>query len=95
MNNRHRIHLAIRNSPSRPIVLTTLFAVAIAISSPFWPAKAKVQSGTTLPKLVSLDKVTSGMLLLCTKKPGRYLPAPMLMTKVDMQINVFWNMLPR
>ena len=92
MNNQQRIHLEIKNSPSRPIVLTTLFAVAIAISSPLWPAKAQVQSGTTLPKL---DQVTSGILLLRTKKPGRYLPAPMVMTKVDMQIDVFWNMLPR
>jgi len=87
MNNRQSIHLEIRNSPSRLIILSTLFAVAIAISFPLWPAKAQVKSELTLPKFVSLDQVTSGMLLLRTKKPGHYLPAPTVMTKVDMQIS--------
>lgn len=57
MNNRKRIHLEIRNSPSRLKILAALFVVAIAIASPLWPAKAQGQPEPGLSKFVSLDQV--------------------------------------
>jgi len=82
MDNRPIRYLAIRNSSARLIVLAVLFVAAVILSVPAWPAAAQ-----SLPKAISLDQVTSGMLLLRTKTPGRYLPAPTIMTKVDMRIS--------
>ncbi len=82
MDNRPIRYLAIRNSSARLIVLTVLFVAAVILSVPAWPAAAQ-----SLPKAISLNQVTSGMHLLRTKTPGRYLPAPTIMTKVDMRIS--------
>jgi Ca-activated chloride channel homolog len=94
MDSRAIRHLEIRFSSSRLIVLAALFMFAIAATWPVWPAAAQ-NAGTapssipapSLPAMISIDQVTSGVLLLRTEKPGRYLPAPTIMTKVDMKIS--------
>ena len=68
MDNRPLQNLEVLNSPSRLIVLAAMFISAIAASSPAWPAVVK---NPGVPGMLSLDGVTSGMLLLRTIIPSR------------------------
>jgi len=60
-------------------ILASAFLASAAHSEPSEP--------TGIPAPMSIDEVGRGSLLFPTAKPGRFLPAPVVTTEVDMQVS--------
>ena len=75
--------LPIHLLPLRILFLTaTLLSALIACAA----ARAAAAPDDGIPKPMSLDDVRSGTLLLRTTTPGRFIPAPLVMTEAHMRV---------
>ncbi|GMG81113.1 marine proteobacterial sortase target protein [Paralimibaculum aggregatum] len=73
--------------------LAAAFAAVMALAQGTAPAQqagapgaAPTETPAAAPALLTLDDVRTGRLMLRTDEPGKYVPAPLVSTKIDMQI---------